>query len=78
MREECPDLDIAPEPPIVFVPYKSFSKRPYEDVRRRVPNPERARQILGFEAKVALEEGLRQTIRWHRQALSDARARGEV
>jgi UDP-glucose 4-epimerase len=51
------------------VPYKSFSKRPYEDVRRRVPDTRKAQRLLGFEARVALEDGLRRTIGWHRRAL---------
>jgi UDP-glucose 4-epimerase len=43
-------------------PYESFGK--YEDVMRRVPDITRARTLLGFEPKVALEDGLRRTIRW--------------
>ncbi len=74
VREECPDLDISAEPPIVFVPYASFSERPYEDVRRRVPDPTKAREVLGFEAQVGVEEGLRRTIRWHRAAWAAAKA----
>jgi dTDP-glucose 4,6-dehydratase len=35
----------------------------------RQPDITRARQILGWEPKVGLEEGLRQTIEWFRQAL---------
>lgn len=45
-----------------LVPYETFGK--YEDVRRRVPDISKARRLLGFEPKVALEEGLRRTIRW--------------
>jgi UDP-glucose 4-epimerase len=51
------------EPPrIKFIPYESFGK--YEDVVRRIPDISRARAVLGFEPKVDLEVGLRQTIRW--------------
>jgi UDP-glucose 4-epimerase len=51
------------EPPkLKFVPYAKFGT--YEDVRRRVPGISKARELLGFEPKVGLEEGLRQTIRW--------------
>jgi UDP-glucose 4-epimerase len=44
------------------IPYASFGK--YEDVVRRVPDISRARELLGFEPKVDLESGLRETIRW--------------
>jgi UDP-glucose 4-epimerase len=47
---------------IEAVPYESFGK--YEDVVRRVPDISRARELLGFEPKVDLETGLRNTISW--------------
>jgi UDP-glucose 4-epimerase len=50
------------EPKIQLVPYETFGR--YEDVRRRVPDPQRAKELLGFEARVDLETGLRQTIDW--------------
>lgn len=51
------------EPPkINLVPYATFGK--YEDVRRRVPDITRARELLGFDPAVDLEEGLRKTIQW--------------
>lgn len=34
----------------------------FEETRRRVPNTARARVMLGFEARVSLEEGLRRTM----------------
>lgn len=49
------------------IPYGSFGK--YEDVIRRVPNIDRARELLGFEPKVDLETGLRETIRWQAQRM---------
>jgi UDP-glucose 4-epimerase len=39
----------------------------YTDVELRIPNVEKARQLLGFEAKVELDEGLERTIAWYRQ-----------
>jgi UDP-glucose 4-epimerase len=54
------------------IPYESFGK--YEDVMRRVPDITRARELLGFEPKVDLESGLRETIRWQ-AALRQARPR---
>lgn len=50
------------EPRLKFVPYSTFGK--YEDVRRRVPDISRAREIVGFEPKVDLGSGLRETIKW--------------
>jgi UDP-glucose 4-epimerase len=50
------------EPRIRFTPYATFGK--YEDVRRRIPDITRARTVLGFEPRVDLETGLRQTIAW--------------
>jgi len=38
-----------------------------EETRRRVPDTGRARDVLGFEAQIPLEEGLRRTIDWFRQ-----------
>jgi UDP-glucose 4-epimerase len=53
---------------IVHVP--SNSRRAYgesfEDVRRRVPDVTRARDILDFKAQVSLEEGLQRTLNWFR------------
>ena len=50
------------EPKLKFVPYSTFGK--YEDVMRRVPDITRARELLGFEPRVDLEDGLKETIRW--------------
>jgi UDP-glucose 4-epimerase len=50
------------EPRLKFIPYSAFGK--YEDVPRRVPDISRAREILGFEPKVDLVSGLRDTIKW--------------
>ena len=38
----------------------------YQDVRHRVPDTTKARELLGFEAKVSLEDGLARTIEWDR------------
>ena len=45
---------------IVFVP------RDYVDVELRIPNVEKAREDIGFEAKVELDDGLERTIAWYR------------
>lgn len=51
-----------------MIPYKQISGRDYEDVLRRVPDTTKAHDLLGFSAKVALEQGLLQTIEWQRKA----------
>jgi UDP-glucose 4-epimerase len=53
-----------------FIPYDEIGGRRYEDVRRRVPDVSKAGRLLGFSAKVGLEEGLKRTIEWQR-ALSE-------
>jgi UDP-glucose 4-epimerase len=42
----------------------------YADVEIRIPNVEKARELLGFEAKVDLDEGLARTIDWYRSKRS--------
>ena len=59
-------MDDAPPLQLEFVPYASFSDKPYEDVMRRVPDTTFAEHKLGFRAKVPLDEGLRRTIEWQR------------
>ncbi len=44
-----------------------FMKWPHTDVEIRVPSVEKAREILGYRAKVDLEEGLLRTIMWYRR-----------
>jgi UDP-glucose 4-epimerase len=45
----------------------AFQPLHYADVELRIPNVEKAREILGFEAKVDLDEGLERTIAWYRR-----------
>lgn len=52
---------------ITFVPYQDFYGQSYEDTKRRIPSVAKAKRLLGFEAKVPLEEGLRRTIAWCRE-----------
>lgn len=48
-----------------FIPYEKIADRPYEDVRRRVPDSTRLRH-LGWQPAVDLETGLRETLNWQR------------
>ena len=43
-----------------------FQPLHYLDVELRIPNVDKARELLGFEAKVELDEGLTRTIVWYR------------
>lgn len=53
------------KPKIRFIPYASFSGK-YQDVRRRIPDINKAKKLLGFRPKVSLEEGLLKTINWQK------------
>ena len=52
---------------IEYVEYKEAYGDSYEDTRRRIPDVTKARDVLGFEAKVDLETGLNNTIAWARE-----------
>lgn len=45
---------------IEFVPW------PYPDVELRIPNIDKARELLGYDPQIDLEEGLLRTIAWYR------------
>lgn len=49
---------------VVMTPYEDYYGPGFEDTRRRVPDTTRARELLGWEATVPLEEGLARTIEW--------------
>jgi UDP-glucose 4-epimerase len=53
---------------IITVPYQNVFGENFEETRRRVPDVRHAAEILGFRAATPLEEGLRKTIAWFRQA----------
>jgi nucleoside-diphosphate-sugar epimerase len=53
---------------IVEVPYRNVFGENFEETRRRVPDVNRAVELLGFRAETPLQEGLRQTVAWFRQA----------
>ena len=46
-----------------------FQPLHYADVELRIPNVGKARELLGWEAKVDLDEGIERTITWYRQKL---------
>ena len=52
--------------PIRHVGYAEQYGEGFEDTRRRVPNVQRAAELLGFRATVDLRDGLERTLRWWR------------
>jgi nucleoside-diphosphate-sugar epimerase len=50
-------------------PALTWHPLPVEDPTRRKPAIEKARQLLGWEPRVSLEDGLRETIAWFRDRL---------
>jgi UDP-glucose 4-epimerase len=61
------------EPPrCEFISYQAIADRPYEDVRRRVPDTSKLK-ALGWRPIWTLEEGLRETLLWHRAAIRETK-----
>jgi nucleoside-diphosphate-sugar epimerase len=57
---------------VIHVPW------PHQDVELRIPDISRARELLGFEPRFDLEEGLLRTIAWYRAALDSPTRGGEA
>jgi dTDP-glucose 4,6-dehydratase len=49
-----------------------YEPRPPDDPSRRCPDISKARELLGWEPKVSLEEGLKRTIEWFRLRIGSA------
>ncbi len=54
----------------------AFKPLPQDDPKRRQPDIAKAKRVLGWEPKVKLEEGLRETIAYFQKLGSSASARG--
>ncbi len=54
------------KPNLELIPYENFGGN-YEDVRRRIPDLTKARELFGYRWSISLEDGLKKTIEWHRQ-----------
>jgi nucleoside-diphosphate-sugar epimerase len=48
------------------------------DIRRRIPEIGKAKEVLGYQAEVPLDEGLREVIAWLRDVLGDGAPRAET
>jgi UDP-glucose 4-epimerase len=49
-----------------FLPYEALPGK-YQDVRHRIPDTTKARELLGLDARVSLDEGIERSIAWHRE-----------
>jgi len=49
-----------------FLPYEALPGK-YQDVRHRIPDTTKARELLGLEAQVSLADGIARSIEWHRE-----------
>jgi UDP-glucose 4-epimerase len=47
-----------------------FTNKEYADIELRVPDVKKARDLIGFEAKVDLDEGILATAEFYRKAIS--------
>lgn len=47
-----------------------FKDNKFTDVRLRIPSIEKAKQILGFNPRINLDDGLKQTIEWYKEFYS--------
>jgi len=47
----------------------TFHSLPKDDPKRRLPNIEKAKKVLGWEPKISLEEGLNRTVSWYRNTV---------
>ena len=50
--------------PIEYIPYEQAYERGFEDLRRRVPDISKAKDLVGFEPKASLDEILRRVIEY--------------
>ncbi len=54
---------------LVHKPHVEVFGKSYEDIPRRVPDVGRIRQVIGWQATTELEDGLKRTIDFYRQAV---------
>lgn len=49
---------------VKFIDTQKLYGHSYEDLKRRAPNTEKAKRILGWKAEVPIQEGIRKTVAW--------------
>ena len=52
---------------IVLIPAEKKYGQGYDDIFRRIPEISKAKQVLKWEPKISLEDGLRKTINYYSQ-----------
>ncbi len=52
---------------VAFVPYDDAYQEGFEDMRRRVPDTTRIRELIGWEPKISLDDALRNVIAYCRE-----------
>lgn len=55
---------------VQHISYEQRFGKGFEDTKRRVPDVQRARAVLDFNAGISLQEGLQRTLAWWRKYLS--------
>ncbi len=63
---------VNPQATVEFTSHQDVYGVPFEETHRRVPDIERAAQILGFRAGVPLAEGLDRTVAWFGEKVLNA------
>lgn len=59
---------------VKHIHYEEVYGSGFEDIYRRIPNTEKAKKILGFNPKVSLREGLKETLAWFKKEYSVAKS----
>jgi UDP-glucose 4-epimerase len=62
--------------PIEFVPYERAYRSDFEDMRRRVPNIQRIRGLIGWEPRISLDQTLEEVIAEFRARAESASSPG--
>jgi len=61
-------VDIADRPDLLnFIPMEESDRTKEREIYKRVPDTEKARKILGFEAQISLNQGLKEIIAYKQQ-----------
>lgn len=61
--------------PIVHIPYVEAYGEGFEDIRYRVPDITKVRQLIGYEPKVNLDEIIERVIEYYREGMSSRQLR---
>jgi UDP-glucose 4-epimerase len=59
---------------LVFKPHLEVFGKSYEDIPRRIPDVSRIKQVIGWQATTALEDGLKRTVDFYRPGAPAAAA----